>query len=584
MRLKAKGKKSMRKKRIAALLCACMLTGSLVVGCGNSGGKTGTEAQTEAQTEEEAEKALAESPMIEANKGEQHIIDDKYRTYYEVFVYSYYDGNGDGIGDIPGLIQRLDYINDGDGTTTEDLGFNGLWLMPVMPSTTYHKYDVTDYCNIDPEYGTLDDFKNLVTECHNRDMTVIIDFVMNHTSSKHMWFMEACEYLKGLEGKEPSESECPYFGYYNFSKTKEADYWYPVSGTEWYYEGKFWSEMPDLNLENETVREEFKNITAFWLDMGVDGFRLDAAKEYYSDNTTANVEVLTWFNDMVKEQKEDAYIVAEVWTDVNTYAKYYESGIDSVFNFAFANSDGLIANVVKGIAPSDATRYGEGLAKLPGIFGKYNENYIDAPFYSNHDMGRSAGYYSGDYAEKQTKIGAAMNLFMNGSAFVYYGEELGMKGAGKDENKRAPMYWTEDKQAEGMCKGPQGMEQIKMLYPSLEEQKEDSYSIYNFYKQAVLLRNRYPEIARGKVTYLSDISDANVCAIIKEYEGSKMILLFNISPEKAVVDLADMSVEGMEASELVIGGMLLTGEEAAQKNATEVVLPDYSVTLLTTGE
>ena len=374
----------MKRRCIAMLLSVSILATTLLSGCGEQA-EPATEASVQStevsestsvdgtteSVEETAEPAV-ESPMIQANAGEVNVIDDKYRTYYEVFVYSFYDSDDDGIGDIKGLTEKLDYINDGDDSTTDDLGLNGLWLMPIMPSTTYHKYDVIDYCDIDPEYGTLEDFKALVEECHNRDMTVIIDFVMNHTSSQHEWFLTACEYLQGLDGKEPSESECPYLGYYNFSKEKVADYYYQVPGTDWYYEGKFWSEMPDLNLENEAVRQEFSDIVDFWLEMGVDGFRLDAAKEYYSDNTTANIEVLTWFNDMVKEKKEDAYIVAEVWTEADVYAKYYESGIDSVFDFGFANSDGLIANAVKGISGYSASSYGKAVASLEERFGQYN--------------------------------------------------------------------------------------------------------------------------------------------------------------------------------------------------------------------
>ncbi len=582
----------MKRRCIAMLLSVSILATTLLSGCGEQA-EPATEASVQStevsestsvdgtteSVEETAEPAV-ESPMIQANAGEVNVIDDKYRTYYEVFVYSFYDSDDDGIGDIKGLTEKLDYINDGDDSTTDDLGLNGLWLMPIMPSTTYHKYDVIDYCDIDPEYGTLEDFKALVEECHNRDMTVIIDFVMNHTSSQHEWFLTACEYLQGLDGKEPSESECPYLGYYNFSKEKVADYYYQVPGTDWYYEGKFWSEMPDLNLENEAVRQEFSDIVDFWLEMGVDGFRLDAAKEYYSDNTTANIEVLTWFNDMVKEKKEDAYIVAEVWTEADVYAKYYESGIDSVFDFGFANSDGLIANAVKGISGYSASSYGKAVASLEERFGQYNENYVDAPFYTNHDMGRSAGYYSGDNAEAQTKMAAAMNIFMNGSVFVYYGEELGMKGSGKDENKRAPMYWTEDEQAEGMCDGPKDMDEFEMLYPSYEVQKEDSTSIYSYYKQAILLRNRYPEIARGTVTFLADSSDKNLCVITKEYEGSQIMIVFNTAQDSLTLDLSSVQAEGMDTSALSIGGMLVTGTDAVELEESNLVLPGYSVVIL----
>ena len=131
--------------------------------------------------------------------------------------------------------------------------------------------------------------------------------------------------------------------YYNFSKEMQGGY-SKLDGTDWYYEAQFWSEMPDLNLGSQAVRDEFDKIVDFWLDLGVDGFRLDAAKEYYSGSVDKNVEVLSWFHSMVKEKKEDAYIVAEVWTDQNTYAKYYESGIDSCFDFSFADSTGTLTS------------------------------------------------------------------------------------------------------------------------------------------------------------------------------------------------------------------------------------------------
>ena len=134
---------------------------------------------------------------------------------------------------------------------------------------------MTDYCDIDPEYGTMDDFKNLIAACHERGINVIIDLVMNHTSSQHEWFKTAADYLKNLpEGAEPDASECPYVDYYNFSKEMQGGY-SKLDGTDWYYEAQFWSEMPDLNLGSQAVRDEFDKIVDFWLDLGVDGFRLE---------------------------------------------------------------------------------------------------------------------------------------------------------------------------------------------------------------------------------------------------------------------------------------------------------------------
>lgn len=552
----------MKKRFLSIMVVALLLLQA--IGCGNPNGEVNP--TTEAEDIETIENAL--SQMQQVNTAQPEVLDDNYRTWYEIFVYSFYDSDGDGIGDIKGVTEKLDYITE--------LGCNGIWLMPVMPSTTYHKYDVTDYLGIDEAYGTMEDFKELVAACHERGIDVIIDFVMNHTSSKHDWFLQASEYLKGLpKGAQPQASECPYVDYYHFSKDMKAGYC-ELSGTDWYYEAQFWSEMPDVNLGDENVRREFTEIVDYWLNLGVDGFRLDAAKEYYSGTVDANVEVLSWFNEMVKSQKADAYIVAEVWNDMPTYAKYYASGIDSCFDFDFAGADGYIAKTISG--KSSAATYGKALEMLEDTIGEYSDTYIDAPFYTNHDMARSAGYYSGEDSEKQTKMAQAMNLLMSGSAFLYYGEELGMKGSGKDENKRAPMYWEMDENAEGMCDGPKDMDSVKMKYESLAEQQQDGNSIYQFVKETIGLRNAYPEIARGTVTFLEDVSNEQICAIQKSYEDETVILVFNLSGEEQEIDFAALQAD--MGKELKQKGMLLTENTPAVVSEKQLTMPAYSVVLL----
>ena len=524
------------------------------------------------------------SLMEEYNTGEVNVVDDKYRTFYEVFVYSFYDSNGDGIGDFQGLIEKLDYVNDGDDTTNTDLGCNGIWLMPIMPSTTYHKYDVVDYYGIDPEYGSMEDFDRFMEECGKRDIHILIDLVLNHTSSKHEWFTTACDYLSKIESGEPDVTECPYVDYYYFSREKKSDVYYPVPNSEWYYEGSFWSEMPDVNLLNADVRQAFEEVTQFWLDKGVSGFRIDAAKEFISGNTTANVEILSWLNDSVKTYQDDAYIVAEVWTDINTFEKYYESGIDSVFNFAFAEQGGIIASSLNKLKGMGAVQYGKAMQALDKRFSAYSTDYIDAPFYTNHDVARSAGYYSGDESLEKTKLAQAMNLMMTGNVFLYYGEELGMRGSGRDENKRAPMFWFEDENAVGMCHGPKEMETIAKKFASLEEQEIDDSSIYQFVKEAIHLRNSYPAIGRGIVTCLEEQSDENICMIKKEYEGQEIILIWNLGNTVMEVDVSDIILNGQEISEKNIGGVLLTGIETTQcineKDSIKIKLPEYSMVLL----
>lgn len=561
----------MKKRILSAVLTGVLLIG-LVFGADFA-------ASHPAEAKLDMENATALSLMQQLNTADENVIDDKYRTFYEVFVYSFYDSDGNGIGDLQGLIDKLDYINDGDPATDTDLGCNGIWLMPIMPSSTYHKYDVTNYEEIDPSYGTLDDFKTLITECHKRGINVIIDLVMNHTSSHHKWFREASQYLKSLpEGAEPDASECPYVDYYNFAKEQNGGYC-ELEGTDWYYEAQFWSEMPDLNWDNDAIKAEFEQITKFWLDQGIDGFRLDAVKEFYTGNNEKNIEILRWFNDMVKSQKEDAYIVGEAWTDSTTYPQYYESGIDSLFDFAFSNKDGIIAKTVNGI--NKATSYGKNLVKMQELIRSYSDTAIDAPFYTNHDMARCAGYYSGDNSAAQTKIAEAMNLLMTGNAFLYYGEELGMKGAGKDENKRAPMYWSLDENATGMCDGPKDMEPIKMKYDSLEEQEKDGNSIYNYVKQVIALRNQYPAIARGEVAFDEGISDTNICAIQKTYEEETLTIVFNISAESQTVDLTKSSLGvAAEDTDLQIAGELIDGTEVVTLEDNTLTMPAYSIVIL----
>lgn len=574
----------MKKRILAGFLAVTMMFGTLTA-CGgaNSGSEqnngeqtSGDSAATEVETESTEPVITALSLMEQYNTAPQNVTDDNYRTYYEVFVYSFFDSDGDGIGDLQGLIEKLDYINDGDPTTTDDLGCNGIWMMPIMPSPSYHKYDVIDYYQIDPQYGTIEDFKELVAECDKRGIRVMIDLVMNHSSSEHEWFKTAYNYMKNLPaGAEPDLAECPYVDYYFFSKDQKSGY-APVEGTEWYYEGQFWSGMPDLNLGNEAVRAEFEKVVDYWLDLGVTGFRLDAAKEFYSNEHLKNVEVLTWFNDMVMSKNEDVFIVAEVWTDMNTYASYYKSGI-SCFDFDFGNNSGIITQVVNKAGIATAKTYANRILSAQEAFAANNPNYIDAPFYTNHDTGRSAGFYATDDAESKVKMAQALNLLMSGSAYIYYGEELGMKGAGRDENKRAPMYWTKNADAEGMCDGPVDMDKFEMKYDSLAEQSKDGNSIYNFVKQTILLRNQFHALSHGVASKEEALMSEHICALKKTYGEEEVLVVFNISNTTVTTDLSGVATMAKTGAELEIGGVLLSGAEDITVNGTEVTLPPYTV-------
>jgi glycosidase len=493
-----------------------------------------------------------------------NIIDDNYRNYYEIFVGSFYDSDGDGMGDLNGVTEKLDYI--------EDMGFNGIWLMPIMPSPTYHKYDVTDYKAVDSAYGSVEDFRNLMEECHKRGIRLIIDMVMNHTSSQHEWFQQACEYLRGLpEGQEPDAAECPYVEYYHFSKAQENSTYYAVSGSDWYYEGMFWSEMPDLNMENEAVRKEFEQIADFWLDLGVDGFRMDAAMHYEENNPTENNEILDWIYSYCKRQNPDFYMVSEVWASEATIQDYYASGTPSMFNFDAGGAEGKLIQAARTGTMSSLI---QAMITYQNDFGAQNSEYIDAPFLTNHDMVRVANALVCN--EDKLKSAAGLLMMMNGSPFVYYGEEIGMKSAGtKDENKRIPMVWS-DTDLTGATDGPQDMDAgITSDFPAVDEQLADESSLLNYYKRALRLRNENPEIARGTVAQVDALCEGTQAAITKTYEDSTIGILYNMGEESVSISLKDTELSGMQ-----LRGYLTLNNETVTLTDDVVELPARSIVIV----
>ena len=542
---------------VCLLLSVLILVGCAPVGANNDSsaapGSSGAVLATKTEKALEQIQALGESP------------DDNYRTFYEIFVYSFCDSDGDGIGDLQGVISKLDYL--------QELGIGGIWFMPIHPSTSYHKYNVSDYYAIDPQYGTMEDFEELIAQCEKRDIHVIIDLVVNHTGSEHVWFKEAVSYLQNLPaGAEADPAECKYLDYYFFSK-EEGKGSRPVEGTDWYYEGMFDFTMPDINLGSEATREEIKNIMQFWIDKGVAGFRLDAAKEFYSGSTSQNVEVLSWIQETATSLKPDCYLVAEVWESFNQIAAYYESGITSIFNFAFGNSDGKITKVLQGAGnESVVTTYATALEKADKAYRSMNPDYIDAPFLSNHDVGRIAGFAGRD--ENKMKMAAAMNLFMGGSAFIYYGEEIGMPGSGNDPSKRAPFYWNSARD-NGTTNPPPECE-LPAEYPlgSLEEQMGDDSSLYNYYRQVIAIRKALPQIARGIPTAETELNTGCVSACRKTWNEESCIILMNISDEEAQVDLSAYADWTMAVS------LSANGDKIKLKGET-LKLPAWGVAVLT---
>ena len=458
------------------------------------------------------------------------VQDDLYRVYYEIFVGAFSDSNKDGIGDLRGVINRLDYLNDGDFSSGKSLGVTGLWLMPIMKSPSYHKYDVRDYKSVDPAYGTLDDFKELAEEADARGIDIIIDLVLNHTSVYHEWFRAA------RDAYEAGDMSSPYLEYYAFKTADEripGRTYYHFEG-DLYYEANFSDTMPELNMDSDLVRQEIVSILEFWFDLGVSGFRLDATKYVYYNEHGKNVEFWNWFMDEVRKIKPDAYVVGETWSPDIQIATYYESF--SNFDFGMAQSEGMIALTANGIESVDSfVKY---LGNYRQLITNVNPNAILQPFISNHDMNRAAGYLS--VADGRMQMAANLYLWTYGTPFLYYGEEIGMKGSrgteNTDANRRLAMLWG-DKDS---VKDPAGStyDSDKQTNGTVRDQLGDESSIYNHYKKVILLREANPEIARGTYTIL-DFSDYSTFGgFLATYQNSTVGVFHNTGLIEIQIDLS----------------------------------------------
>jgi glycosidase/predicted alpha/beta superfamily hydrolase len=447
-------------------------------------------------------------------------------TCYEVFVRSFYDLSGDGIGDLNGLTAKLDYI--------AKLGASCIWLMPVAASPSYHGYDVSDYYRIEPAYGTNDDFKRLVVEAHRRGIAVLVDMVLNHASSEHPSFQAALR-----------DTTSPYRSWYRFSPTSlgkgpwGAEAWHRSPVRDEYYYGVFWSGMPDLNYETPAVREEAKKVATFWLrDMDVDGFRLDAIPYLLEEGPClqgcpGTHAYLHEYAEHVRSVKADAYTVGEAWGNINAVMPYYPDQLTSYFGFELADS--LLAAVRSGRAAGLLA----GFLRLQDTLPAYRWS----PFLSNHDGTRSMTMLGGDVGK--AKLAATLLLTLPGLPFVYYGEEIGMTGDKPDPRLRTPMQWSA-RPGLGFTSGTAWERaQPDSLTRTVAAQDTAAGSLLNLYRRLINLRRSNDALATGKLVPLSAGSPQVAAYLRRGEDGKRAVLVVANLGATAVSRLAITSTDSV---------------------------------------
>jgi alpha-amylase len=417
-------------------------------------------------------------------------------TVYEIFVRSFADSNGDGIGDLKGLTAKLDVLNDGDPQSTTSLGIEAIWLMPLHPSPSYHGYDVTDYLAINPQYGTMADFDEFLAAAKQRGIAVLLDMVVNHTSTQHPWFVSAS-----------SGAAAERRDFYMWRDTQPiwsrpwdaANPWY-ARGDAYYY-GLFCGCMPDLNLGNPAVEAELFAAMTFWLDRGVDGFRLDAVRYLFESSSGAladqpeNHAFLKRMRAHVDQARPGSLLVAEAWGPLAIQARYWGQGdqVHLAFSFDLAEAlkeaarTGNAATLINHLARSEATFADKDRA-------------FEAPFLSNHDQPRVLRELGGDAGA--ARVAAAALFAMPGTPFIYYGEELGMRGgaAANDEHKRTPFRWTAEAPGHGFSDATPWFRGDEAAGVDVATQQADPTSLWHHYRKLIGLRRAQRALHAGDAT------------------------------------------------------------------------------------
>ena len=506
----------------------------------------------------------------------------KKAVVYQIYPKSFQDSNGDGFGDLQGIIKRLDYL--------ETLGINAIWLSPVFKSPQADNgYDISDYRDIDPTFGSLDDMEELINEAKKHNIRIMMDLVLNHSSNEHRWFKEAKKskdnpyhdyyiWRDGDEGVPPSDMKACFDG----------SAWEYVPEIGQYYFHQFLPEQPDLNWENPKVRRAIYDMILWWMDKGVGGFRLDVidqiAKEPDKRITINGPRLQEYFKELSREtfQKGDLITVGEAWGADTERAKLYSnpdgSEFSMVFQFEHIGLDQKEGGEKWDLAPLP-------FKKLKKIMAHWqNELYNcgwNSLFWDNHDLPRIVSRWGNDreYRVESAKMLAILLHGMQGTPYIYQGEELGMtnvqydiedykdceiinmyherleKGYSKDEimksiyakgrdNARTPMQWDDSANA-GFTTGTPWIK-VNDNYDKInaKSQVDDPDSIFSCYKKLVQLRKDYPVFVDGKFTLLLE-DDENIFAYSRKNEEKTMIVVCNFFDKEIPMPLAK-ECEGME--------------------------------------
>ncbi len=455
---------------------------------------------------------------------------------YELFVRSFADSDGDGTGDFRGLTAHLDALNDGKGpASTNSLGVDFVWLMPVFPSPSYHGYDVSDYRSINPDYGTLDDFKAFVAAAHQRGIKVVLDMVLNHSSSLHPWFVSSrlgpVSATSGWYVWRPVDP-----GWLSPVGSGNAfRYAGPAPG---YYYAVFGADMPDLNLLNPAVEQELVDSMKYWLSLGVDGFRLDAVR-YFVEGPGGN------FNDLVDQPGTHAFLrriraalqatypntllVAEAWAMPEVTASYYGAGDEAQLAFSFDLSTGILDASQSGSTVGLVTALARFEAALAG-----KDRGFEAPIVSNHDIGRAMRRLSGQVP--QARLATATLLAMPGTPFIYYGDEIGMQGGDSDPQKRTPYHWNATGPGYGFTtrattwyEDRNGVARpVEAAGVDLESQRADPASLWNLHRSLIALRHAQAPLATGDATRPAVTGGgAGAFALLRTAAGKRVLFVAN---------------------------------------------------------